>query len=47
VHAFDTLLQLLERQRISYDFIVVLQGSGREVNKGLKIGIVISENEPG
>lgn len=46
LHAFDHLLQLLDGQRIGNDLVVISQSSRRKIDKGLKIGIVISGNGP-
>lgn len=43
LHTFDNLLQLFDRQRIGYDFVVVFQSPGREIDKRLEIGIIIAE----
>lgn len=44
LHAFDHLLQFLDGQRIGNDLVVISQSSRRKIDKGLKIGIVISGN---
>lgn len=44
LHASNYLLQFLDGQRIGDDLVVIFQSSRRKVDKGFKIGIVISGN---